>query len=197
MKDEQQGTISWTDAEKRVKETTRGKAAREVNQQAKEATAYHEAGHAVVALAQGLRMERVTIKPSEGSHGHARASLDELKGVLMNGEVAGRRLRNQIEKHMRQRLAGSISQRRFRPLSYRSHHSRDDDEFVLDLSAHLGLSPEEANVRIAQLGDETDRLIKAHWPEIIAVATALLERETLSAAQLRRIVSGKGKGRTG
>jgi hypothetical protein len=139
----------------------------------------------------------VTIRPSESTHGHATASLDELKGVLMNGEVAGPRLRNQIEKHMRQRLAGSISQRRFRPSSYRSHHSRDDDEFVADLSAYLGLSPKQANVRVAQLGDETGSLIEEHWPEIVAVATALVERETLSGAELRRIVSGKGKGRTG
>ena len=168
-----------------------------MNQRAKEATAYHEAGHAVVALAQRLRVEGVTIKPSKGNHGHATTSLDELKGVLMNGEVAGRRLRNQIEKHMRQSLAGSMSQRRFRSSSYRSHHSRDDDEFVADLSGYLGLPPEEANVRIAQVGDETECLVKEHWPEIVAVATALLERETLSAPELRRIVSGKGKRRTG
>jgi hypothetical protein len=142
-----------------------------VNPRATEATAYHEAGHAVVALAQGLRVEGVTIKPSNGSHGHATTSLDELKGVLVNGELAGRRLRNRIEKHMRAGLAGSMSQRRFRPSSYRGYHSRDDDEFVADLSAYLGLSPEHENARIAQLCDETEGLIKEQWPEIVAVAS--------------------------
>jgi len=79
-----------------------------------EATAYHEAGHAVCNLLLGKAFEYVTIVPDEDSYGHC-------KGVVYRGgqrlaeDVYGvnGRARDWIEKRVKVYLAGNVAEQRF------------------------------------------------------------------------------------
>jgi hypothetical protein len=42
--------------------------------------------------------------------------------------------------------------------------------------------------RLGRLLRETERMIAEHWPAVVAVGQALLEREVLMAAEVYRII---------
>lgn len=79
-----------------------------------EATAYHEAGHAIVTHWHGMKYRRVTIKPGDDYLGRVqgqRTQFDIEHHRLTN--PGGARLRKWTETRTQILLAGGIAERRF------------------------------------------------------------------------------------
>jgi hypothetical protein len=89
------------------------------------ATAYHEAGHVVAAIIQGIRLGRkgTSIIPDVDSAGraHIRKGFKGNPEYEMSGST-----RLGAERRAIVSLAGEAAQRKFRPSSIRRYHARED-----------------------------------------------------------------------
>lgn len=161
------------------------------------ATAYHEAGHAVAAWCLGVGQRYATIVENEFSAGHVmldpeqvitfQRSVDICQGnrwdssrleaekwvmVCQAGEVA----------HRRHIFPGPVRRDRFqsdRSAGFQILHRYAPNEEKRDIVAHYRL-----------LCTWTVSLIEQNWQLVEAVAKALLERRTLSYAQILHVVRG-------
>jgi hypothetical protein len=115
-------------------------------------SAFHEAGHVVIARRLGVAVERVSIIPRvvtilvESLKTHDKASI-EIAGLIL--------------------LAREASQRRFRPRGVENHHV-EADRAALD-----GIIDEHD---IPRLLSRSEEMIRESWSEIEALARLLLER---------------------
>jgi hypothetical protein len=144
-------------------------------------TAYHEAGHAVVAWVVNPRVsfKRVTIIPGEGSLGHMlHATMSRrLVEQIEFGSPMGR-LR--LESLAMVSLAGRIAESK-----HRGHHARwgheSDYGHVADYCLRVCGRDGEMQVVWSKLMHLRARaMVNQYWPEIQAVAAALREKNTLS-----------------
>jgi len=151
------------------------------------ATAYHEAGHTVAAFVQGMGIHHVTIIPFAVYDGLTRTHAPGIK--RLDCEKLSPRRAERIRKQTRFSLAGDIAQRRFNPRSVRSRHAEKDRHNALEWTELLthGDTDEAASL-IESLGSETEKLIDTHWPEVTAIAEALMQRDTLIGSEVRAII---------
>ncbi len=142
----------------------------------REATAHHEAGHAVIALQLNVPFKHVTIAEHGDSAGHVL--------FLTPARTLGRAHRRGIVS-----MAGEAAQRRFNPRSIRRHHGEGDRETVVDYALAWSGGSLEAAEKWAQLWDVlATNLVKGRWQTIQQVAAALLERQTLSHKDCRLLL---------
>lgn len=157
------------------------------------ALAYHEAGHAVAQLIQGLKIKAVSIKARERSagrsDGYARGRA--FRAVFANSPTAwdiAPRHKNQFEKEVRSLLAGEVAQRRFAPRSVRGWQTRQahhgDMPQVEDLIRRIAPSDREFAAYFKLLMIQTELLIEQYWPCVEAIAAALNERESLTGNEV-------------
>jgi hypothetical protein len=90
-----------------------------MKQPAREATAYHEAGHMLAAWRTGIRIKRATIVPGKGF-----AGLVEQESSLRRTQLDSDRARLRAEKWVLIALAGPAAQRHFRRRSWRAFHGQ-------------------------------------------------------------------------
>jgi len=138
-------------------------------------TAYHEAGHAVIALRLGYEIRKVTIVPRRGSLGRAeirnRTSPDDIR-ISLAGALA-EALVNPTPSDIQD---GSRTDWR--------NARRSTREF-----AALGfIGPREKGILIEELLQETRALVRRDKKAIARVAEALLKRWTLTGDDIKRIV---------
>lgn len=148
------------------------------------ATAYHEAGHAVVAVEERLGIRLVTIVPNEELLGfvlEAPLPRDFKPDIGMNS-----RIRNRIESEARVCFAGHIAQKRAYPRSHRLDGR--DIQRAVDLVSYLVPQSKVLGAYLNLLYLQAENLVDFNWQEIEAVANALLERDTISGSEVRRIV---------
>src|SRR5579864_9460208 len=110
-----------------------------------EATAYHEAGHAVAAVLEGFTLYKVQVGgPSIPVDADGLTVSGSLAKTL-NSEADGvaRRDRVRIEKSVRIYLAGALAQRLHARRSCRTHHASSDFGRVIDLLSLVTRSTEE------------------------------------------------------
>ena len=205
--DESRDKVRWGRANK----------SRKVQELERVATAYHEAGHAVVQriLPHTDPVHKVTIIP-RGQSGGATFSLPERDRYFYN--------RKFIEASMRVLCAGRVAEQR-QTHDISSGASMDIQmatsyarHMVLEwgMSDRLGFvfyspdptresvlvdkdySPETARIideEVKRLIDaayaETERVVDEHWDKIEAVSAALLEYETLQGDELDAIMRGE------
>lgn len=154
------------------------------------ATAYHEAGHVVAAIAyrKGIRRQGATIVPD--AKGAAR-SVYMLKHIPGNPEVdlLTGRMRLRIEEDVIVSLAGRAAQHKFRPSSVRNYHARSDYHAAGDLLLYIvgDMGELEAYWRWLQVRTENFVANPMRWKQIEAVAKNLMERKTLRPAELKQI----------
>jgi hypothetical protein len=150
--------------------------------------AYHEAGHAVCAYVQGLKIHKATIVPDgivAGSlwhNGLARGAREwiESGGTGRLGWAAlDAATQCRIEKQVRVCLAGEIAQRRFNPHSVRRHHSGGDYQNANRLLDGICGTDGERRAYFKLLRLQAERLVDLHWHMVEATATALLAKKTL------------------
>src|ERR1700704_1087485 len=137
----------------------------------RESVAYHEAGHIVVAAAQGLRLSRRGIHLDSDGRGMAYYKYRKTKRF---GPPEINR-----ESTIVATYAGLIAQKEFHPDCSIKGADTDGDsigELLREMDAEddspfLHLASDAAKV---ELEKESERLLKIHWAAIVAVATALL-----------------------
>ncbi|MFG0253250.1 MAG: hypothetical protein ACF8NJ_10290 [Phycisphaerales bacterium JB038] len=131
--------------------------------------AYHEAGHAVVCVLLGVPFESVSLD-SKSSAEYGRAIVLQRNPVVsMAGPVAE-----------------ALAMERPSTDALRMHSGRQDRQDVLDTLPADTADPE---VALARFVSEAERLLRANWPQLKAVAYALGERRTLTAAEVRALTS--------
>ena len=159
-------------------------------------TAYHEAGHAVIAVLEKLSVVRVSIEPCDEMLGHTTIDcfhLDdeyrEVRGLhcIERAEWEILQLgwdRWRVEANARTVLAGDIAERIRAPDAPRSNGAdRDLHRFSLWL-IELTLDLEERAVYSRLLRMQTERQLRKHWRAVECVAGMLLERRTIGGDEL-------------
>jgi hypothetical protein len=155
-------------------------------------TAYHEAGHVVAAVAQGVALRAITIVPDK-QEGYA--------GRVQHGDLTSRvnleadntaRTRSRIERQIVIALAGAAAQRRYDRRSWRSFHSSSDYEVAANLADAISSSPAASEAFLKWLAAATDDLITARWAEVEKIAKALLCRARASGSFSCRERSPRG-----
>ncbi len=179
--------------------------------------AYHEAGHAVlqVLLPDADPLHKVTIIP-RGAAGGATFSLPEkdrmgygLKWlrstmrVLCGGRIAEQKAMDDVSSGASQDIAQVTMLARTMILEW---GMSDKLGFV----RYAGSDTKEMYVRDRDFSDETaqvidhevrrfvdeayadaQRMLESHWTQVVAVAEALLRYETLTAAEVERLMAGQ------
>mgnify|MGYP001068229630 CR=1 FL=1 len=147
--------------------------------------AFHEAGHAVAYcyFFNGPRFKHVTIKPKGSALGHVlgRPSIwrpDEDTGVRFFVRLRDRIIRT---------LAGPEAERKVRG-RYNQRGASDDWKSVADLVFHMAGSERQVNALMRYFDVVTEEFIEFRWHKIEAVASALLERTTLSYKEVEQIL---------
>jgi ATP-dependent Zn protease len=153
------------------------------------ATATHEAGHAVVAWALGVRVLHASIGHSQDDAlGRVRYPDDAI--ICQDWCTRGRRrtsLRKCALANVVIMMAGRIAEESFRPQVPTSHLTigASGDKYEVKRRL-LGLFETVARARIAEghLQDFAERLVLRHHERIERLAAALIQRRTLGPRQI-------------
>ncbi|MBX3356151.1 MAG: ATP-dependent zinc metalloprotease FtsH [Phycisphaeraceae bacterium] len=195
----------------------RAKKSRKVEQIERVATAYHEAGHTVLQamLNDADPLHKVTIiprgqmggatfsLPEKDRYGYSRKFLLATMRVLCGGRIAEAKKTGDVSSGaaMDIRMATQYARamvlewgmsQRLGFVSYTGADTRD--MFVPDRD----YSPETARIideEIRRLIDDAftdaERLLEAHWDQVVAVAEALLKFETLQREEVDKLMRGE------
>ena len=151
-----------------------------------EATAYHEAGHAVIAYMLGYRPQSVTIVPTVDWAGHI-VHANPLYGFQHDIDGSDE-ARLRVESFMTICFAGPIAQKLYNPRSWRRAHGQWDYDKIAELSLRVCGSPEQAAAFIRWREITARDMVRAHWLRVQLVAGQLLQRQRLSHTDLDAIV---------
>ena len=155
-----------------------------------EAMAYHEAAHAVVAHALGVKLKSATIVPPAVQGGEL-PHRSPLRGLKL--EIDGtERTRLDAQHAIAVCLAGFIAHRRQRPQTWREFQGRSDVEEAFDLALRAYGSGELASSMIAAVLHQTIGLVQRRWGDIEVVAAALLDRRKLTGREIDQLLDPAG-----
>ena len=153
-----------------------------------QSSAYHEAGHAVVAWYHNINLEVISLGAPDDEMGRTR-HVTPLQGVdTAWGTTVADRIR--MERLVGVCLAGPLAQRKFSLVGFRRAHAEDDWQQAVDLLSYFVVSHEELEAYFRLLEIQTRNLLDLDfvWKSIANLATVLLERQTLSGAEANRII---------
>jgi hypothetical protein len=148
-----------------------------------EATAYHEAGHAVVSFGVGRGVRRVTIIPDGDSLGHI--TNHGLPAFHPDYKTDGA-TRRRVEQCVMISLAGAIAEARFKGHRRRLGDGADLAQ-VFDLASYMVGETEELNAYVRWLWLRTRNLLEVHWPVVEHFAAELLARRHLTGREARAV----------
>lgn len=164
-----------------------------------EATAYHEAAHAVAAVYLNLPFTEVTIIPDRDGEGAI-----ALDPSLTRWMKANRTLRSPAIKDRWDRLqvlasAGPLAHLvynrrcKWRGPSWKAgSHSDRERVSRFAMALHPNTEPAKASkaaeAYIDYVSARAADIVERHWPEIESVANGLLERQTLSSDEVNELV---------
>jgi hypothetical protein len=153
-----------------------------------ESTAYHEAGHAVVAWLQGVGLSRASIVLEPGRHGHVRHHWMFGGMPPPDSVLPGASAKFRLEKNVRISLAGPLAQKKFNARTYRSWHGESDHNQAADGVNYLAGPDDEFTAYWKLLEVQTRNLLNLNWPLVEAVAAALLERRRLKGSEIVKVI---------
>lgn len=153
-------------------------------------TAHHEAGHAVAAIHWEVRLVSATILPDAEAKtlGEVHHHGSPLKGVEYDASTMNR---PRMERMVLVGLAGAAAERAFVKREggrFRFAGSVPDYRHPHNILGYFIGSEEERSAYMNWLEVRATDFIAVSWDEITAVARALLDRQTLRAKEMRRIV---------
>lgn len=154
-------------------------------------TAYHEAGHAVVAFDQGVRIFGISLIPGHGKRGHARVDtlfLDRRIATFHSDK--GARNRFTMERHVMVLLGGSAAADRLDPERGGQEGARpvkgSDQYKALELLFQFTGSRKEAQKYYDWLKVRTEGIVSSplRWFQIRGLAQVLQEKEKLGTRKV-------------
>lgn len=151
------------------------------------ATAYHEAGHTVVAWRLGADPKSATIV-SQGAVQGEMTQESPFVGADLKYDGSDH-VRNRIERAIMICLAGPMAQRHFSARSWRSWHGGSDYAMAFDLALRVNGSPKAARAHLKWLEIRVQALIVSLWDYVEAIAGELLSHGTLSTEEIRSTLS--------
>ena len=148
------------------------------------ATAYHEAGHAVMAMILGRNIQKVTIKSGQIQTGGVRLGVCEL------GPGRSRSSQDLMEDEVMILLAGMVAESKFTG-QYCERGAAQDLRYVAAILRDRGGSESQQQRLQRRILDKTEHILSdpAHAQAIAYVAKELIERTTISGRSVRHIVS--------
>jgi hypothetical protein len=158
-----------------------------------EATAYHEAGHAIISGISGIRVSRVTAEPDEDSLGATHRS-DPLRRIAIDGDDDSPRAQRRAENCMIVSLAGTVAQRKYNPRSVRRYQHASDWESVCDILTHSCSGDKKIMRTYYELMElRAKALVQnlVNWRAIGILAEELLQRRTLAGKTLREFIASR------
>jgi ATP-dependent Zn protease len=145
----------------------------------KAASAYHEGGHATVAVLIDKPFKTVSIifrKGTKGAMDYDSEFWEE--GRFLKPEVS-----------LLTAFAGARAQRRFAPNSkWRSSGITDVNNAAAWLEKRHGIKGEELHALMTRVDARTCELVEKHWDDICRVAAALLAHGTMTENEVRRVL---------
>ncbi len=161
--------------------------------------AIHEAGHAIVAYVLGIRLESATIVPGTTLEGLDYEGIVISHSAPLNVPPANQEEHDQAEACVILDFAGIAAEEgagltpaghehdlgmvmRRRWLLDRGPFVDDDAAILAYLDSAEFLEKTDIAINHAQ------RIVTAHWPQLAAIATALLEQDTLTPQDVRHII---------
>jgi hypothetical protein len=153
------------------------------------ATAYHEAGHAVFCVYFGWKLRTVSIVPEGDAAGYVQKRFTKLRDHSewnFSYPTVGRMLPIVMVL-----LAGVESQRKFNPRTLRSYQSGSDHQqaahFLLSICSGHSV---EAGELLAWLQTRTKNYVDLLWPPIQKFADVLLERKQIKGREATHLIKG-------
>ena len=147
--------------------------------------AYHEAGHALAAM-HFTHFSSIGIERQVKRYGRI---FTQRQGWLhpVRGETVS--LENYILFHLAGPMAEELCP--YGPGPHFYHTSANDRESVCVTLSEIGFveGEEDTNDYMAECRARVKNMLKTHWPEIVALAKALLERKRLTGAQAEKIAA--------
>jgi len=133
-------------------------------------TAYHEAGHAVMALLMGRSVQKVSIIPSQNRLGAC---------TIQKGRA--KQVKDKLEAEMLILLAGMAAEGR-KSGQYNLQGAAQDLRSVEKLAMARSGNNRQAQKLIHRMLDKTQHLLseKATWKAVKVIAAELLESESIS-----------------
>jgi len=210
--------VEMTDLEEARDKVRWGRARRshKVEEEDRVATAYHEAGHAVIQakLEDADPLHKVTIiprgaaggatfsLPEKDRHGYGRKYIEATLRVLCGGRIAEEKKTGDTSSGASMDIKMATQYARAMVLEWGmservgfiNHAGSDQREMMLpekDYSDDTAKVIDEEIRRIVDGAyDDCTRMVSTHWDEIVAVAEALLKYETLSNDDVNRLMKG-------
>ncbi|HEY6350520.1 MAG TPA: ATP-dependent zinc metalloprotease FtsH [Candidatus Angelobacter sp.] len=191
-----------------------------LTEEEKKVTAYHEAGHALVAalmpssdplhkvtiIPRGMALGLTMQLPETDKHNYTREYLTTRIAVSMGGRLAEEIFLNQISTgagndieqatEMARKMVCEWGMSGLGPLAF----GKKEEQIFLgrELAQHRDFSEETARQIDAEVRrfvndgyDNAKRLIEENKDTVVRIAAALLEREVLDASELKLIMEGK------
>jgi ATP-dependent Zn protease len=149
-----------------------------------ERTAYHQAGHAVVAAHLGFPIETVSITPGRCTHRSAAWLQRTPKELVLDTLASWARTHNQAVVF----LAGGLAATIFDPAAPPETDRGDDFASATDLMLALAAEGMERQALKAYLRCRTENVVQRCWKAIQTTAAGLLQHGTISGEELSRVL---------
>jgi hypothetical protein len=151
--------------------------------------AIHEAGHAVAHYFLHEPIEHVTIVEAGDTAGYVRTQRP-LK-AFQGDETSARYLKwvARAERNITIDLCGMLAQQREDRKAYRSVHGSSDRDHAVSVAEHvIGCGGPVLDKYLSYRSEVAKAFVELRWPQILAVADALLARRTLSWEELQNVI---------
>jgi hypothetical protein len=156
---------------------------------ADKAMAYREAGRIAAAFELGIciRPRGISIVRSDEYRGRAHLilQLENLDSVILTDEM-----RLEAEKHAIMSLSGVEAQKKYRPSSVRSRLASNDYDDAVGIMAYFFPQTHELDAYVWFLTRRAKNMMAAPqvWERVETLATALMERHTLSVEEAEQLM---------
>jgi ATP-dependent Zn protease len=152
-----------------------------------EATAYHQAGHAIVGAIRGRSPESVTIVRQGGTAGQTQF-FDDCRPEFNRYLGGSPEKRDYIETRILIALAGTIAHDLRFPAHVRDSGDEYDEERARALIVENAVWADSCRDSYFRQLQETVRgVLQTNWPWVEAVARALIDDKTISGEELSRL----------
>lgn len=155
-----------------------------MKEQTQAEVAYHEAGHCAVHIYHSLPFDKVTIIRGEGNLGSVQHPIITDPDSWDDWETDIDETHLLIDKHVSALFGGPVAQERY---SGSNDGSGSDHNSIIEYASKRCSSGDEVDAYIAWIEICTRNLINMLWPQVKAIATALIESKELDAEAAKMV----------